>query len=1057
MACTPYPAPALGLFINADQGVWSSVDEVASGGKSANYTNGTLVVSGPTGNTAPIAPGLNQKVRHKFFGTNKYLAVLVSDTVAPISHRLSIVNFNASPPQVVLILTTPIDPNPPLPFVQYDTGPGSACCIGGSSNGQLFGVGIYRSDTGEILASAGGPFTPNMQVIGEAVAAGVQVKHGGTVIAGPAPIPKGELSIPGSSQNFGQIAVGGCPQPPATKTFTLKNSGNDCLTISTIANDPPFSLASTSQPLPATLSPNDDITATVQFAPSAVGNFNGTLNVTRNPANGDSTLQCTGKGVAATASFSVQPASPVNFDKVQVGSSKQKSLTIKNNGTMPISINVAPSTPANAIFRWNGVTTNLGCGDQIVLDVGFFPTADGPAPNGTLVVNATPGGSKNITLTGAGCIPNAAIVVPPAPFPNFGQVRQGYRMPRFITVTNTGDSELSFTASISGPDAALFGLVKPSMSVTDVTSSRGYAILPTDSCAGGPTGPGKDLVGVVFFANAAPPKVAQATLTISNHNDPTAPATFTYQLTAEVIAANVVDVVAVFDRSGSMADPVPGGNSKMAAAIGAGRLLMQLLPADVNNRVAATLFSSAASTFVPITVVTNANQANLTNSIADPPLTPSGSTAIAAGAMVGMTEFATPHPAGPQNNLTKAMIVLTDGMDNTAYLNPADNLYYTLTGINAYDPVTHNWVPTHPFIPPTDVKVYGIGFGTSDDIDVGQLAALSSGTGGYYLTVDPTKPEVQYELMKYYTQIYMDIVDTSVLKDPRDTIYPGTKHIIEFDMLRGDVGFTIVIYDFLGQRLPFYLESPRGELVDAAFVPAGFSLRAGFTEAARFLDVVMPWTEADRYAGRWKLIVVHDGEVYYGAPSLKEGRKPGFVTPKSRKSRSPVDYGYMIGAGSNFRLQAFLNGGAVQMGQPIRMTGVPTEAGLPVTGCTVTVDVKAPNGQVWPGIVLHDDGAHDDGDSDDGEYAAVFMHTAQPGSYMFTFRASGVTRDGEPVHREVVRAKMVEGYRQPPGGGGRPGGGKGDPDDEDCCRKLLGAIERQNRLLTRLLDAKKPR
>lgn len=40
---------------------------------------------------------------------------------------------------------------------------------------------------------------------------------------------------------------------------------------------------------------------------------------------------------------------------------------------------------------------------------------------------------------------------------------------------------------------------------------------------------------------------------------------------------------------------------------------------------------------------------------------------------------------------------------------------------------------------------------------------------------------------------------------------------------------------------------------------------------------------------------------------------------------------------------------------------------------------------------------------------------------------------------------------------GRPGGGKGNPDDEDCCRKLLGAIERQNRLLTRLLDPRKPR
>ena len=153
------------------------------------------------------------------------------------------------------------------------------------------------------------------------------------------------------------------------------------------------------------------------------------------------------------------------------------------------------------------------------------------------------------------------------------------------------------------------------------------------------------------------------------------------------------------------------------------------------------------------------------------------------------------------------------------------------------------------------------------------------------------------------------------------------------------------MYDLHALRLPFWLESPQGEIVDAGFVPPGFQMRAGFTETTRFLDVVLPWADPKRYAGRWKLIVVHAGRVCRGKPSTKEHKEVGFTPRDCAESKQPVDYGYMIGVGSNFRLQAFLNGGPVHVGEPIRMTGMPTEAGLPVPGCKVTVDVVSPNGQ----------------------------------------------------------------------------------------------------------------
>lgn len=287
--------------------------------------------------------------------------------------------------------------------------------------------------------------------------------------------------------------------------------------------------------------------------------------------------------------------------------------------------------------------------------------------------------------------------------------------------------------------------------------------------------------------------------------------------------------------------------------------------------------------------------------------------------------------------------------------------------------------------------------------------------------------------MKFYTQIFMDLVDTASIKDPTDTIAPGATHVIEFDVLQGDVSGIVVMYDLDGVRLPFWLETPKGEIVDATFVPPGFQMRSGFTDTSRFLDFVLPWGDPTRYAGRWKLIVRHDKRACTGPPD-KKAKALGFLPRDCKVSRTPIDYGFAIGVGSNFRLQAYVTPALVNVGEPILMTGVPTEAGLQVKGCTVTVDVIAPNGHQWLNHVLRDDGAHDDGDANDGEYARAFTQTAIAGSYTFAFRATGFTRDGEPVMREAVRSKYVWGTVRPPGGGG--GGGTSD----DCCKKLIAVL-----------------
>ncbi len=1033
MACTPLGTPTVGLFENSTQGVWNSFTET-KGGRTVTHSGSGLSVSAPSGTINFSAAG-SQVVRHKFFGTDNYLAILTSETTNPGDHWMNIVDFTA--PALTSRNVLFVSGNG-LPWLQHSQGSGAVCLIGAPTAFGVAGLAILRSDNGVTICPGPPPFVPTQQIVAEVTAGPppkVQIKEGGAIKAGPCPLPQGRLTLsPANPATFTTVKIGGCAQPPSTKQFVLKNTGDDCLTINSVGSLAPYNVTAQSQALPASLAPNASMTVTVTFAPAGVGTFNNVnLPISRVPANGDANIVCNGQAQLAQAAFSVSPVVD-DFGHVLVGSPVTGQFTVKNTGDAPLSISVAPAAPGDA-FQWAGFSGTLTCGQSQVIPVTFTPSAEGPVQT-IVTVTGTPGGSKTVTLIGDGCVPNAVISVPPAPFPSFGDVRQGYRTPRLITVTNAGDDTLTFTATISGPDAALFGLMRPSQSVTDVLATRTYSVDPTFHCGGGATGDGKEEVVVVFFANAAPPRVANATLTIDNHNDPNAPASLIRPLTANVIAGNVVDAVAVFDTSGSMAQNVQGGGTKMAVAIQAGKLLASLLPPDLGNRVAATRFATDATTFLGIGEITAGNQQAKIDAITDPPLTPSGSTAIAAGVMTGLSEFAVARVGPMPPLLTKAVVVLTDGMDNTAFKNPADNLYYSIHGGLAHDPANpFNMIPTQPFVPPADVKIYAVGLGTGQDIDSGQLAQLSSGAGGYWNAVDPTKPGSAYQLMKYYTQIYMDLFDSSTIMDPRAVILPAQKHVYEFDILRGDVSAMVVVYDLDGVRLPFWLESPTGEIVDAGFVPPGFQLRGGFTATSRFLDVVLPLGAPARYAGRWKLIVMHDGVVCRGNPS-KDQQKLGFLPQECGPSRKPVEYGFAIGVGSNFRLQAYLTGGPVRVGEPIRLTGVPTEAGLPVTGCTVTVDAVDPSGQTWPTIVLRDDGAHDDGAAGDGEYARNFTQTAVAGTYTFTFRAHGVTRDGEPVNREAVRSKYVEGMVRPPTGD--PGSGL----DDKCCKRLIKLLER---------------
>lgn len=1055
MPCTALNIP-VGTFAFTN---WSSASSGGGGGISVNITGGSSPViswSGPngSGNQAGASGDLFKFI----FWNNKFLLVLQSKPGAGnvIQHAVFLVDFVA-PSNTTHSLTggfinsvTSLN----LPHVHIG---GDVFLFFVPTPGGINIVSILRGDNADVLLSQVGPGMTTDAITGHATATELQIKKAGVIYAA-GPRPLGKLAVSPSSQTFADVPVGGtCPVPPSTKQFTLKNIGDDCLTISAIASNGPFSVVGATPSLGSSLKKNETMTVTVSFAPTAVGSFNNVdLAITRSPANGDDQLRCSGKGVAAQTKLGFNPSSKtLNFGVIPVGTSKSLTLTLNNQGDHPITGLTYTLSPPAAPYTFSPAPSSIACGGSAGINVTYNATAEGAQNAQLIITSSAPSSPDTVQLNGTGCIARAQIQVP-ASFPQHGAVEHGYRLVRYFEVTNPGNGTLTFDASISGPDAALFGLMPPSNSITDTLASRSYAVDPASPC-GGAAGSGKTQVAVVFWANSAAPKTCSATLTIDNHNAVVGnpPASFTLPLSANITPAVPVDAVCVIDRSGSMGDLTPGG-TKTAVAVEAAKVFAQLIPPTGEHRFAAVRFNEQGDAFIPIDFVALGNHTTIVNNINTTALAPTTKTSIASGVASGLAQLDIARPTTPPE-LRKAMIVLSDGLDNTAWKNPADNKFYTVLGGEAFNPtplpVT---VPTIALPLPPDVRIYSVGLGTGADIDKAALDHLATVTGAAYEGFNPNDQALLYQLMKYFTGVYMDIVNLVPISDPVLDIQPGDEYRFPFEVLRGDVGGLVVMYDLMGIRAPFWLQTPQGEILDANFLPPGFRLRPGFTPATRFLQFENPPMEPARYAGTWNLVVQHQKKACRGNPVIagSTGEKPalGFTTRDcSRDFAHPIRFGFMIGVGSNFRMQAFLSPQTIYLGDPIWLDAMVTEAGLPVTGCTVDVEAKAPNGATWS-LKLYDDGSHSDSAPDDGEYANHFHFTTQPGTYMFFFRAAGFSRDGQPVIRELTRSKYVwpkGGHSNDPGSpaGGRP---SGEHQDDDCCRRLLAEIRHHTKLLEAL-------
>ncbi len=268
----------------------------------------------------------------------------------------------------------------------------------------------------------------------------------------------------------------------------------------------------------------------------------------------------------------------------------------------------------------------------------------------------------------------------------------------------------------------------------------------------------------------------------------------TYAPVAPIIAGlgtppappNPLDVMLVFDRSGSMADAAPpAGRTKLREAQDAASLFVQLVREGAGDRLGLVSFSSTASLdYAPHDVATAkpalVGPAPFTSGKVGA-ITSGGNTSIGGGLGIALLGY------GSGSGNDRAMLLLTDGLQNTPPM---------IEEVEGYLGST---------------KLSVIGFGSDADIDGPLLNRVAHDHGGHF-----TRALDGLALRKFFGFAFGNIFESGALSDP-DFVLKGSEDVSEphrFDVC-GEERITVVIgWDNPATPLRARITTPSGRPIN---------------------------------------------------------------------------------------------------------------------------------------------------------------------------------------------------------------------------------------------------
>ncbi len=444
-------------------------------------------------------------------------------------------------------------------------------------------------------------------------------------------------------------------------------------------------------------------------------------------------------------------------------------------------------------------------------------------------------------------------------------------------------------------------------------------------------------------------------------------------ITANTVARPKSAVVMVLDHSGSMSEDAGDGNTKIKKLREAAKTFIDvMLPGDGLGLVR---FDDTAQIVMNIDdVATNGGTAKTT--IDGPQFDPAGNTSIGDGLQKGAQALM----AAPGTYAVKAMLVLTDGMENTA------PMISSVSGA-----ITPN--------------TFAVGLGKTSNIDVGKLEILTGTHEGYLLVTGSLTTSQQYRLQKYFLQILAGITNANIVLDPGGALVPGSEHRIPFLLTEADYGADVILLAREPRVIDFQLVTPDGNRIDPTVAGIEPNIQFIATPQVGYYRMALPALPADQYGshgGTWNAI-------------LRLGKQADSELVAVQSSRRAMPYNLLVHAYSNLEFHATLVQPTHLPPSEFLLTATLTEYGVPV-------EQRA---QVWAEMTRPDGTLKLIGltEAEPGRFIASTTETVN-GLYIFRVRASGTTFKERPFTREQTLTEAI---------------GREDvviPEDSDICSLL---------------------
>ncbi len=259
------------------------------------------------------------------------------------------------------------------------------------------------------------------------------------------------LTATPTSVAFGNVQI----STSQSQIVTLGNTSNSTVNVTDAAvTGTGFSTTGLTTPL--ALSPGQNATFSVVFAPQAAGSVTGNLALTN-----DGSTATVNVALSATAvtlgSLTANPTS-FNFGSVLVGSNQTQTETLTNVGNQ----NVTLSTPviSGVGFSYTGLTLplTLAPNQSTTFGVVFTPTATGTIDGTLSIPNSGSSAALDIALSGTGATPAVAqLQVTPSTI-NVGNVTVGTSGTQTGTLTAIGVAVTVSSVSVGGSEFVVGGI-----------------------------------------------------------------------------------------------------------------------------------------------------------------------------------------------------------------------------------------------------------------------------------------------------------------------------------------------------------------------------------------------------------------------------------------------------------------------------------------------------------------------------------------------------------------------------------------------------------------------